>query len=175
MRLLALVVIICPIGWSNSPSCERAFPGSIPLEKNHRTYRLLGDLERKAKIPQSILLCVWKTFGDRSLDIRSLRANAQTAPAGTIVATRTLLEIFSNAALDGALAHELGHIIIGRWLVPQSKSGKEYEERRVDAYAIRLAGSASLRSTYLEYTGNAALAKRRVARAEALMFTQKSP
>ena len=172
-RFILLFAVLLFVSFSahsalaDSSKCASVLPGSIPLESGHRAYRILASLESKLGAEKrSMELCVWETgLIEGNSNVESVRLIDGSALIG---ATRYTLTEFSDAALIGAFAHELGHIMIGVSKLHPSAREKEFEEERVDAFAVKLVRPEMLRITYIEHTHDAGLADRRVARARKL-------
>lgn len=149
---------------ADSAECTRKFPGSVPLETGHRAYAVLGALQLETDIPATpIQLCVWEG------DTHTSSINVKRQDTIVIAASRFTLTHFSKAALIGALAHELGHIVRNTHNPNPDAQEIEREDQMADAFAIRLIGAEPLRITYFEHTHDNALAERRIARALKLL------
>ncbi len=148
--------------------CTQEFPGSVPLESWHRAYAFLEALQLKSGIQaMPIYLCVQEGNG-RTSEMASRRWET----AAAIVASRFTFAHFSDAALIGALAHELGHITINARNPNPDAREVEQEDRMADAFAIRIVRAEPLRAAYSEHTSDKALAERRISRALKLLSTQ---
>jgi hypothetical protein len=153
--------------YADSAECTQEFPGSVPLGSGHRAYALLGALQLKISIQVTpIQLCVWEE-NDRSSEMSSYR----WGPVA-IVASRFTFTRFSDAALIGALAHELGHITRNARNSNSDARETEREDQMADAFAIRLVGIEPLRAAYLEHVHDKAMAERRISRALKLLSRQ---
>jgi hypothetical protein len=158
VAVLALL-FLANLAHAGATECTQEFPGSVPLESGHRAYVLLKTLQVKIGIQaMSIQLCVREENG------KSSQMASRQWKSAAIVASRLTLNTFSDTALIGALAHELGHILKNT-RKPQSARGVKREDRMVDAFAIKLVGTEPLRAAYIEHTHDRALADRRVSRA----------
>lgn len=144
--------------------CTQEFPGSVPLESGHRAHTLLKALQLKTDIQAQIQLCVWEEESSSKMASRQWKTVA-------IIASRFTFTWFSDAALIGALAHELGHIT--RNGNPNLDAREmEREDQAADAFAISLVGTEPLRAAYFEHTHDKAMAGRRISRALKLLMCE---
>ena len=150
--------------YTSAADCAREFPGSVPLENGHRAYAFLHALQLKiGNQATPIQLCVWE--GDKlSSEIESHRLETATIAASRLTFTR-----FSNDALTGALAHELGHLMGDSQNLYPDVREMEREDQMADAFATRLVGAKPLLAAYIEHAHNTAMAERRITRALKLL------
>jgi|GEM_PF-2855662 Zn-dependent protease with chaperone function len=165
-KLAALVFFLFSANSAHAGTaeCTQEFPGRVLLESGHRAYALLEALQLKiGSQAMPIQLCVQE--GDE----RSFVAASRRRKTTTIVASRFTFTRFSNAALIGALAHELGHIARNARNPNPNAREREYEDQMADAFAIRLVGTEPLRAAYLAHTNDKAMTERRISRALKLL------
>jgi hypothetical protein len=168
VKLLFVILTLTGINIVKSSDCSQY--KSSPLEENHRAYGLLESLQQKISFKQSVSLCVLDIEKE---EISEVETCCYPWKKIVIIATRYTLDSFSDSALRGVLAHELGHICLNTQGNYANPIAHELEEQKVDAFAIKLVGEISLKDAYLSHTNDKALAARRVLRAQKLIKSKR--
>ena len=152
LSLLVLFFLISAKNFlaSNLSACHE---GNL-LEEGHRAYELLNSISPV----EGIKICTLER-GSKSY----VAVNSFNGVWLILMSTHTLT--FSDNALKGAFAHELGHIHVNFGQIWRSNEERELGDQEADAFAIRLVGPEALLETYIAHTGDEELAKRRVKRA----------
>ncbi|MDO8516455.1 MAG: hypothetical protein Q7S28_04335 [bacterium] len=122
-----------------SAECDMAFGGSQELEKGHRTFKILGALIKASGLKKPVGLCVYETGENNKMLVFIYNECDGTIFVGS---TRYVYAHFSDGALRGFLAHELGHSFAEH---SPLKNDSPEEMAEADAYAICLDGEEGLR------------------------------
>ncbi len=158
-----LLLFFSTITCAAASECNQELPGSVPLETGHRAYATLEALQHLATGHVEIIqLCVLKDQDASVIECVQMNGKA-------IGGSRVIFDSFSDDALKGALAHELGHLRRNVCSSIRNPRMLEWEDKMADAFAIALVGPEILRTTYIEYTGDEALVNRRISRAQKIL------
>ncbi|MDP3954471.1 MAG: hypothetical protein Q8Q06_03600 [bacterium] len=137
-----------------------------PLGDNHRAHEMLRSFQVGME-QRPIKICSWEDSEKSSISVTFFNN------IWVIVATTRTLSEFSDEALKGALAHELGHVLINSAGSLKNKNERDKEDREADAIALKLVGKEALLATYVAHTRDKNLARRRVNRALEIMASDQ--
>lgn len=156
MRTLTLFFLVSTLLYADEQVEDTCYWGK-EIKNDHYIYAILDSINWEKL---AITLCVLDTPGYSKVEVVLYKNR------WVITVSDYTLHTFSQRALAGALAHELGHIHknYGRALLNDTE--REYGEQEADAFAITRVGPDILLETYIAHTGgDKKLAERRVRRA----------